>query len=126
MAYLQPVTTSLDYFLMITLPISLKHWHSDSFIHAFRNEVLALAPGSVPLQQVCTQGGHVDNDNIDLMVLSHHEDDINLQIKAGFFFIEIIGGCNCHDDPIDSSNYCEFLIIINKSTAECSFTAHSE
>ncbi len=107
---------------MITLPASLKHWNSTSFKDTFKSEVLNLKPDSMPLHLATTQGGYVNYDNIGLSILSTNEDENYLNIKTGIFFTEVVGGCNCDDDPVETNNYCTLLINIDKSTSACSFT----
>ena len=106
---------------MITLPASLKHWNSTSFKDTFKSEVLNLKPDSIPLHLATTQGGYVNYDNIGLSILSTNEDENYLNIKTGIFFTELVGGCNCDDDPASDNTYCELLVNIDKSSAETTF-----
>lgn len=111
---------------MITLPKSLSSWQSNLFKHTFKAEILALDPLSIPLHLATSRGGYIDYGNIELMILSTGEDSTHLKISTGFFFTEVVGGCNCDDDPIEANDYCTFLISINKTTSACSFTEQPE
>ena len=111
---------------MLTLHRSLKHWKSISFKEIFKSEFLKLDLSTLPLHQSTTQGGYVDYTNIELTLLSTTENVRDILIKTGLFFNEIVGGCNCEDDPIEINNYCILLISINKNTARCSFSLLDE
>lgn len=56
-------------------------------------------------------GGFVDDSSLRLSVLrADIIEDNSLQLKCSIFFVEAIGGCNCHDDPHTENGYCEMLI----------------
>lgn len=105
---------------------SLKHWNTDSFKDVFKSELLSLDTTLLPLHLATNQGGHVDYSSIGLTILSTSEHENLVNVKTGIFFTEIVGGCNCDDDPSESNNYCILLINIDKITSACSFSLLSE
>ena len=105
---------------------SLKHWKSASFKDVFRSELLSLDTTFLPLHLATNQGGHVDYSSIGLTILSTSEDENFVNVKTGIFFTEIVGGCNCDDDPSEANSYCILLINIHKTTAKCAFSLLTE
>lgn len=106
---------------MITLPLSLKAWGSDTFEAALKKEVCSLDVDSLPLQQGLQYSSYALSERLSMTVLSTKEDSKNIFIKAGLFYSGIIAGCNCADDPtpVDETNeYCNVKICINKRTAK--------
>lgn len=105
---------------------SLKHWNTASFKDTFKSELLSLDTTVLPLHLATNQGGHVNYSSIGLTILSTSEDENLVNVKTGIFFTEIVGGCNCDDDPSESNNYCILLININKFTSACTFSLLAE
>ncbi|MDH5436257.1 MAG: glucosamine--fructose-6-phosphate aminotransferase [Gammaproteobacteria bacterium] len=97
---------------------ALRAWSTDAFSRQLKLEIEALCTGALPLAQATTQGGKIDDSNITATVLSFTAQENIIQAKAGIFFTEIIGGCNCDDDPVSETVYCEMLFNINMVTAE--------
>jgi len=105
---------------------SLKHWNTASFKDTFKSELLSLYTTALPLHLATNQGGHVNYSRIGLTILSTSEDENLVNVKTGIFFTEIVGGCNCDDDPIEANTYCVLLIAINKTTADCHFSIEED
>ena len=74
----------------------------------------ALPGGSLPLHAGCEQGGLVDDSNISASVLSVEQDKQRFLARVGIFFTEIIGGCNCNDDPLEVNAYCVLEVVISR------------
>lgn len=110
----------------MVLKESLKHWNTASFKDVFKSELLSLDTSLLPLHRATNQGGHVDYSNLGLTILSTSESENLINVKTGIFFTEIVGGCNCDDDPGESNNYCILLINIDKNTSTCSFALLAE
>ena len=72
----------------------------------------SLPPGSLPLQACCEQGGVADDRGISVSVLDMQHGHERIRARVGVFFTEVIGGCNCHDDPLESNRYCVLEIAI--------------
>lgn len=107
---------------MVQLMNSLKAWKTDAFSRTLKREVANLPSGLLPLHRCTTQGGQVDDSNLSSCILKQSETDRCIQIKLAIFFIELVGGCNCHDDPVTENGYCELLVCIDKQTAVVEFT----
>lgn len=105
---------------------SIKHWPDESVKQEIKLELLNLEPGSLPLHLATTQGGIVNESNLGLTILSCSDMTDDIVIKAGVFFTEVIGGCNCDDDPIEIPAYCLISISINKTTAHAVFNLIEE
>ena len=106
---------------MFNLPESLNAWHSEAFNQTLKNEICALNPDLLPLQEGLQHSSYAIADNLSVMVLSTAEDDDNLKIKIGLFYSGVIAGCNCADDPTpvdEITEYCDAWVSINKQTAE--------
>lgn len=73
---------------------------------AFRHALGALPAHILPLQQATTQGGLVKPRSMEITVLNTHRADRKWIGRIGVFFIEVVGGCNCHDDPVEANGYC--------------------
>lgn len=107
---------------MIVLPDSLAAWGGDDFAIVVKREVIALGAQQLPLEQGLTRGGMVDAENLDATVIAFHETDAGLVVKLGLFYAEVVGGCNCHDDPVAEPGYCEFEVIIDRRSGEAMFS----
>ncbi|MCU7835245.1 MAG: glucosamine--fructose-6-phosphate aminotransferase [gamma proteobacterium symbiont of Taylorina sp.] len=107
---------------MIKLTQSLNCWGTEQFSGTLKQELENLDKGSIPLHLATTQGGLVDDSNISALINHCTENEKFLIIKIGIFFNEIIAGCNCNDEPVSDNTYCEFLVSIDKNTAETSFS----
>jgi hypothetical protein len=66
----------------------------------------ALPPGILPLQAACTRGGIVDETRRQVGLAGSGSDDDPETIGFDVFFSEVVGGCNCHDDPAEFPCVC--------------------
>lgn len=70
---------------------------------------------SALLDQCATrQGGRVSADRLDLSVLSLQADERDIDVRLQAFFVEVVGGCNCHDDPFESQGYCILALHVGR------------
>ena len=76
-----------------------------NFADRLRDALSTLPPGILPLAQACTQGGLVDETGRSLSVLGTQHSSGQWVARVGVFFTERVGGCNCHDDPAESTVY---------------------
>ena len=76
-----------------------------TFAARLRDALTALPPGTLPLGRACTQGGIVDEADRSLSILSARRSAGQGEARVGVFFVERVGGCNCHDDPAESTAY---------------------
>jgi len=87
---------------------------AESFKQRLAAALKALPGGSLPLHTGCEQGGLVDDSNISASVLSVEQDKDRFLARVGIFFTEIVGGCNCNDDPLEVNAYCVLEVTINR------------
>ena len=111
---------------MPKLTDSLKDWRTDTFPRTLTREIQGLKPGTLPLRQGSSRGGHVDDSHLEAVVLSLAADEHAIQAKVGIFFDEIIAGCSCGEEPVPQTGYCELRVSIDKSTAEADFAVISD
>lgn len=104
---------------------ALLNWNSNSFKHALKKEIENLSAGTLPLGNGISQGGYIDDNDITATILSASDNHSAIDAKVGVFFTEIVGGCNCNDDPIEVNAYCELIISIDKTTSEADIIAIS-
>ena len=107
---------------MIKLEQSAGAWGTDQFRRVLKSEVEALDAGTLPLARATAGGGQIDDSNIAVTVLGISEDDEAIMANVYLFFSELIGGCNCSEDPVAQNVQCELLIRLNKATAEAKFS----
>lgn len=67
--------------------------------------LMELPPGSLPLHHGCLQGGWVDDSDLSLSMLGNSFEGDRAVVRVGVFFSEVVGGCNCHDDPVNNNAY---------------------
>ena len=82
--------------------------------------------GTLPLHEACTQGGMVDDSGLSISVLRHVTSDTHVTLRLGVFFAEIVGGCNCHDDPIATHSYALLGLRIARDDGGAEFQLLSE
>jgi len=75
-----------------------------------------LPTGVLPLQHGCDQGGLIDDHDISASVLRIEQTADHITARVGVFFIEIVGGCNCNDDPLEANAYCVIEARIDRAT----------
>lgn len=75
-----------------------------------------LPPGTLPLQAGCTQGGLVDDHDVATTVLAVEQSSDRVVTRVGVFFTELVGGCNCHDDPLAVNAYCMLQVTLDRAS----------
>ncbi len=85
-----------------------------------------LPHGTLPLHEACTQGGVVADSGLSFSVLRHAASESHVTLRLGVFFSEVVGGCNCHDDPVATHNYALFGLRIARSDGAAEFRLLSE
>ncbi len=81
-----------------------------------------LPTGSLPLRAGCSQGGLVDDSDITVTVLSVTHATDQVTARVGVFFSEIVGGCNCNEDPVAATAYCVLELALAHSDGRVTFT----
>ena len=74
----------------------------------------ALPPEDLPLHAYCSQGGWVEGSPLAVSVLELRPDTHCILARVGVFFTELVGGCNCQDDPAKVNAYGVFEIRIDR------------
>ena len=86
-----------------------------------KNEIQAIDPKILPLQQGLSLSSYVSPTPFNAIILNVMDTVDFIKIKTGIFYTGIIAGCSCSDDPTptdEQNEYCEIIFIINKNTAE--------
>jgi hypothetical protein len=96
------------------------------FAQRLRAALLALPAGTLPLAEACTQGGLVDESDLALSVLSSEHSAQAARARVGVFFSERVGGCNCHDDPLDITAYAVIEVRLDRAAGCASYRCVSE
>jgi hypothetical protein len=107
---------------MIRLDKTLNAWGTSDFTPVLKQE-LAQYADQLPLQQGLSHGNYVTANPISVMINSVAETENTISIKAGIFYLGLMGGCSCADDPTpvsESNEYCEVLLDIDRTTAATS------
>lgn len=100
---------------------SLASFGSPGFEAALKEELAALGPDELGLQQALTAGSTARSEGIGIMILRQQETSRNIQLRAGVFFTSVLGGCACADDPTpenEDAQYCELEITIDRQTGQ--------
>ena len=97
---------------------ALRDWNTDGFAPSLKREIISLGKGGLPLDKGVVFGGHVDDSELSVTLLRSVDEGGAIVARVGVFFAEIIGGCNCNDDPTATPVYCELRVHIDKTTAE--------
>jgi hypothetical protein len=72
-----------------------------------------LPVSKLPARLCCSRSGLIDPNDWSFSVLDTEIDGNCITARVGFFFTEIVGGCNCDDDPSRFNDYCDLIIEIN-------------
>lgn len=107
---------------MPRLADSLHSWQTAAFEQTLKHEIEQLPGGQLPLYLGLTEGGMVDDSDIAVTVTRVEDKGSVIAARLGVFFTEVIGGCNCADDPIEKNVCCELQLQLDKSTAEADFS----
>ncbi len=86
---------------------SIRDFKSEEFRLTLKQQIKSLPAGSLPLEKSLTQGGYVDDHDVDVTVLASRETDNAISVKLGVFFTEIVINCSCGDEPMPINAYCE-------------------
>lgn len=100
---------------------SVNAWNSKLFCDVLKQEICALEPDALPLQQGLSHSSYAIADKLSVTILNIQDDTDFIIVKAGLFYTGVVAGCNCADDPtpVDENNeYCEIVLQLNKKTAD--------
>jgi hypothetical protein len=114
---------------MIRFRESLDAWGTPAFRDILKQEIEKLDAGTLPLQQGLSQSSVALDDNLNAIIISVSDDADRICAKAGIYYAGIIAGCSCADDPTpdnQTTEYCQVLLAIDKTTAETTVTLLQE
>ena len=94
---------------------------ADGFTRRLLATLQELDPASLPLEVGCTQGGRIDAADISFGLLDHCWDDRTARV--GVFFTEVVGGCNCHDDPVRNPVYLVMVVRFDREGLQAEISA---
>ena len=78
-----------------------------ALLACLRRGLAAIRAEQLPLAGACVQGGWVDGAALSLSLLDARvTGDGGIDARIGAQFVELVGGCNCHDDPAASAVFC--------------------
>ncbi len=106
---------------MTHLTRSLHAFGTPDFEATLKQELAALGPDALGLQQGLTAGSVSLGRDIGIMLLGVREEPGRLAVHAGIFFTSALGGCACADDPTpeeENNEYCELTLGIDRRTGE--------
>ncbi len=86
----------------------------DQFAPALAAALRTLPPGTLPLLAGCTRGGMVDDGDLEVSVLTLMEEGGRVTARVGVFFSEVVGGCNCSEDPVANNAYCVLQVTFDR------------
>ncbi|MES9945939.1 MAG: hypothetical protein ABW080_13355 [Candidatus Thiodiazotropha sp.] len=102
---------------MIHLPKARIAWNHDDFNTILKDELEAIDPGELPLQQGLTLSSMVSSEPFNAIVIDSTETSATIRCKVSIIYSGIIAGCSCADDPTPldiQTEYCELLLAIDK------------
>ena len=102
-----------------------EQWPGTGFDVVLRNALSGIRIAELPLQQATTQGGFIDDTSVQYSLLNVQQVDDCLLIRSSVFFVEMVGGCNCYDDPAGYNVYAELEIELSLSSGQASIRLSS-
>lgn len=105
---------------MIRLTKAVDAWGQPDFETVLRQELQQLGIEQLPLQAGLTSSSYALPGNLDVMIISVSHSTSSIRVRAGIFYLGVIAGCSCADDPTpdnDINEYCEVLLDIDRRTA---------
>lgn len=107
---------------MTKLSNSLRDWQTDAFNNTLQSELEALRGDVLPLAEVIGEGNTVLDSDLGVTVIAVEDGEGVIQAHVGVYFAEIVSCCSCGESSPIEEAYCEMRVIIDKATAEASFT----
>lgn len=90
---------------------------SGSELRSSLQSALARLPfDALPFTQCCERGGMVEREGWSIDLLNAERADSRIVARLGLFFTEVVGGCNCHDDPVRYNEYRVLELVIDCPT----------
>lgn len=93
---------------------------------ALRSSLAAVPLDRLVLQGACQHGGWVVGESVQVSVLGARLDGDTVVVRAGAFFVERLGGCNCHDDPVEYQGHAVIELRIARDSAICEWVVEPD
>jgi hypothetical protein len=106
---------------VIRFAAALRAWGTPEFNGVLKREIEELEAARLPLQEGLTSSSHALHDRVSAMIIDAADAGTVIRAKAGIFYIGIVAGCSCADDPTpvpEQNEYCVVQLTIDKTTAE--------
>jgi hypothetical protein len=84
----------------------------DGLVDGLRAALRELDTEALPQRLCCERGGIIKPESWSIDVLEAQRQDGTVSVRLGLFFTEIVGGCNCHDDPANYNEYRSLRLTI--------------
>lgn len=105
---------------------SLAAWGTESYDEALKRDLSDLEPGELPLHAATNQGGRVDTSQMEVSVLQSIAGTTGITSIVTVFFLEVVGGCSCGEDPVSEPVHCRLRVAIDSASAATSFEVLSD
>jgi len=104
------------------MPNALNSWGKESFQQSFQQEMELFRKDVLPLSEVVGEGNSVYDGDLGVIVNAVSDDEYAIRVRAGVFFAEIVSCVSCGEGPPIDEAYCEMEVVIDKVTAETTFS----
>ncbi len=104
---------------MLYLSKALAAWPGPEFRAVVKHEIEQLDGNLLPLQQGLVHSSNASSEKFTATLLAVEEEPDFLQVKVGLFYLGILAGCSCADDPTavnEINEYCEVRFSIDRAT----------
>lgn len=108
---------------MPTLPGTLAAWGREDFFGTLQQEIAALGPDALPLDQNFMYGGDVKEGSLTILALQATGGAETIDLRILVLFTEIEPAGCCPYAPGERHGQCELRGIINKRDAMVRFEA---
>jgi len=105
---------------MMAFTKSLAARGTPGFAAEFKRELAQVPVDALPLRGALAHSNQSVDGSIEPVVLAVSEETGSLRVKTGIFFAGIDAGSCCADDPggpCEQTEYCEILVIIDKTSS---------
>jgi hypothetical protein len=75
--------------------------------------IQSLPVDALPLAAACDHGGFIAPDSVRVSVGRCETQSDTAVVHVGVFFDELIGGCNCSEDPVATPAYVEIVVRVD-------------
>lgn len=83
-----------------------------------RDLLQAFSADDLPNPLCCDRGGVISPEDWSIDLIDANREDNAVRARLGLFFTEVVGGCNCHDDPARYSEHRLLTVLIDGATGD--------